>query len=113
MLVIWYTCHHQQLLIFKSQRRYDEESLWAIQPCKFSVARRIVWLIVRKGTNWSPSLRSVSSSGSPNESRISGFEVLRKSAPLLAEIWSLIKNQCCKKSQRRRIKSKVEFQIVQ
>jgi len=33
----------------------------------------IVWLIVRKGTNRSPSLRSVSSSGSPKESRISDF----------------------------------------
>jgi len=58
-------------LIFKSQRRYDEESPWTIQPYGFSVAWHIVWLIVRKGTNWSPSLKSVSSSGSPKESRVS------------------------------------------
>ena len=41
----------------QTQRRYGEEYLWTIQPYRFSVARHIVWLIVRKGTNWSPSLR--------------------------------------------------------
>ena len=38
-------------------RRYGEEYLWTIQPYRFSVARHIVWLIVKKGTNWSLSLR--------------------------------------------------------
>ena len=70
-------------------------------------------MIVRKGTNWSPSLRSVSSAGSPKESRVLGFEIPRKGALLPAEMWSLTKNQCCEKSQRWRIKRKVELQIVQ
>jgi len=43
-------------------------------------------LIVRKGTNWSPNLRSVSSSGSLKESRVSDFEIPRKKAPLPAEM---------------------------
>ena len=51
-----------------------------------SVAHRIVWLIVRKGTNWSPNLRSVSSSGSPKESKISDFGIPRKGAHLPAEM---------------------------
>ena len=34
-------------------RRYGEEYMWTIQPYEFLVARHIVWLIIRKGTNWS------------------------------------------------------------
>ena len=37
---------------------------------------------VRKGTNWSSSLRSVSSSDSPKESRVSDFGIPRKEKPL-------------------------------
>ena len=40
--VIWETCDHQQLLIFRSQRRYSEEYMWTIQLYAFSVARYIV-----------------------------------------------------------------------
>jgi len=86
--------------------------LWTIEPYEFSVAWRIVWLIVKKETNWSPSLRNVSSSGSPKQSSVLDFGIPRKGAPLPTEMWSLIKNQCCKKSQRRRIKHKVELQTV-
>ena len=89
------------------------EYLWTIQPCGFFIAQHIVCLIVRKRTNWSPSLRSVSSSGSPHETRVSDFRIPRQGAPLPTEMWSLMKNQCCKKSQRRRIKGKVELQTVQ
>jgi len=103
---------HQHLLIFRSQKRYDEESLWTIQPYVFLAAGYIVWLIVRKGTNWSPSLRSVSSSGLPKKSRVSDFKIPRKGSLLPAEKWFLMKNQYCKKSQRQRIKSKVELQTV-
>jgi len=35
----------------RSQKRDGEESLWIIQPYRFSVFQLIVWLIVRKGTN--------------------------------------------------------------
>ena len=62
---------------------------------RFFGCRIIVWLIVRKGTNWSPCLRSVSSSGSPKESKISDFGISRKGSLLPAEMWYLIKNQCC------------------
>ena len=41
---------------------------------------------VRKGTNWSPSLRSVFSLGPPKESMVSDFRILRKEASLPAEI---------------------------
>jgi len=46
------------------------EEIWRGESVDYSTlrifdCRRIVWLIVRKGTNWSPNLRSVSSSGSP------------------------------------------------
>ena len=57
-------------------------------------------------------LSSVSSSGLPKELRVSGFGISRKGAPLLAEMWSLMKNQCCKKCKRQRIKCKVELQTV-
>ena len=46
-------------------------------------------MIVRKGTSWSPSLRSVSSSDSPKELTVSDFGILRQEVPLPAEIWSL------------------------
>ena len=36
----------------------------------------------------------------------------RKGAPLPAEMWSLTKIQCCEKSQRWRIKRKMDLQIV-
>jgi len=49
-------------------------------------APRIVWLIVKKETNWSASLRSISSSGSPKELRFSGFEIPRQGMPLPAKI---------------------------
>ena len=57
-------------------------------------------------------LRSISSSSSLKESRASAFGISRQQAPLPEEMWSLTKKQCCKPSQRRRIKSKVERQIV-
>jgi len=72
--------------------------MWTIQPYEFSVARPIVWLIVRKEKYWSPSLRSGSSLGSSKESRILDFEISRQGAPLPAEMWSLTTNQCYKKS---------------
>jgi len=37
-----------KLLIFRSQKRYGEVSLWIIQPYRFLVAWHIIWLIVRK-----------------------------------------------------------------
>ena len=67
-------------MIFRLQRRYGEEYLWTIQPYGFSVAQHIVRLIVRKGTNWSSSLKSVSSSSSPKESRVSDFGIPTRSA---------------------------------
>jgi len=70
-------------------------------------------LIVRKRINWSSCLRSVSLSGSPKDSRVSDFGISKKKVPLPAEMWSLIKNQCYKKSQRWRIKRKIELQTVQ
>jgi len=76
------------------------------------VALYIVWLIVRKGINWSPSIRSALSSDLPKESRVSDFGILRQRAPLPAEMWSLTKNQYSKKSQRRRIKRKEDLQTV-
>ena len=48
--------------------------------------------------------KKLSSSGSPKESRVSDFGIPRKGAPLPTEMWSLMKNQCCKKSQRWMIK---------
>ena len=60
--------------------------MWIIQSYGFSVVQRIIWLIVKKRTNWSPSVRSVSSSGTPKVSRVSDFEIPRQGAPLPAEM---------------------------
>ena len=46
----------------------------------------IVWMIVRKGTNWSSSLRNIFSLDSLKESKVLDFEILRQGVPLLAEI---------------------------
>jgi len=51
MRVILETGQRQQLLIFRSQKRCDKESLWTKEPYKFSIARHIVWLIVEKIIN--------------------------------------------------------------
>jgi len=61
----------------------------------------------------SPSVRSLSSSGSSKESSISDFGVSRQGASLPAEMWLLMKNQYCKKGQIRKIKRKVDLQTVQ
>jgi len=66
----------------------------------------------QKKNKRSPSLRSVSSSGSPKESRISYFGIPRQGALSPAEMRSLMKNQCYKKTQRWRIKLKMELQTV-
>ena len=63
------------------------EEIWQGEDVKYSTLRIFDYLVYslvdnQKGTNWSPSLRSVSSSGSPKESRVSDFGILRKRAPL-------------------------------
>jgi len=63
MHAIYLTGHYLQPLIFRSQMKYEEESMWIIQHYKFLVVRRIVWLIIKRGTNWSPGPRDVFSSG--------------------------------------------------
>jgi len=42
--------------------------------------------MVRKGTNWNPSLKNVSSSDSPKELMVSNFEILRQRVLLPAEM---------------------------
>jgi len=97
MHAIQLTSHHLQSLIFISQRRYGEESLCIIQPYEFLVAWHVVWLIVKRGINWSPSRRDAFSSGSPKESTASDFGIPRREVPLLAEMW-LIGGKPCTKS---------------
>jgi len=90
--------------------RYDQEIMWIIQPCGFLVARYTVWLIVEKRNKMGSKCKKCIFIGSPKESRVSDFGILRQGALLPEEMWYLTKNQCCKKSQRQIIKYKVELQ---
>jgi len=67
------------------------EEIWRGVSVNYSTLRifgcpAYSWLIVRKETNWSSSLRSVSSLGSPKESRVLDFGIPRKGTPLPAEM---------------------------
>jgi len=49
--------------------------------------------------------RRVSSSGSPKESKVSDFGILKHGAHLPGEMWTLMKNQCCKKKSEMKDKA--------
>src|SRR3954463_1173531 len=106
------TGHHRLLLIFRPQKKYGEEKLWTIRPYGYLVARHIVWSIVIRGTSWRRNQRRANSLVSPQESRDSDSGILRQVLHSLAEMWSLMRSQCCR-HQRRKVNRRVEIQLVQ
>src|SRR3954468_18526419 len=104
--------HHRQLLIFRPQKRYGVEKLWTIRPYGYLVAQHIVWSIVIKGTSWRQNQGNANLLVSPQESRDSDSGILRQGLHSLAEMWSLMRSQCCR-HQRRRMNRRVEIQLVQ